>query len=212
MINPLIKSGNNYILDCNDLDERQERAELIYGEFLTVLGYDWRNDSNMRETPKRIAKMFLREVTRGTYCPEPKMTTFDNNGEYSGLVFQGNITVRSLCSHHMAFIRGKCHAAYIPSKDGKIIGLSKFNRIVDWFARRPQLQENLTTQIHDYLVKKLGTCKGVAVMIEAEHTCVSHRGIEDDSITMTTKLSGVFLDNNDKSKDEFTNYINRLKK
>jgi GTP cyclohydrolase I len=211
-MNPLIKSGSNCILSEEDLIERQNKAESIYGEFLTTLGYDWENDSNMRETPKRVAKMFIREVTRGSYLPEPKMTVFDNNGEYSGLVFQGSITVRSLCSHHMAFIRGKCHIAYIPSKDGKIIGLSKLNRTVDWFSRRPQLQENLTTQIHDYLVKKLESCKGVAVMIEAEHTCVSHRGIEDDSTMMTTKLSGVFLDNNDKSKDEFTNYINRLKK
>jgi GTP cyclohydrolase I len=212
MISPLIKSGNNYVLNCVDLDERQKEAERVYGEFLTVLGYDWQNDSNMCDTPKRVAKMFIREVTRGTYCPEPKITTFSNNGQYSGLVFQGNITVRSLCSHHMAFIRGKCHLSYIPSEKGKIIGLSKLNRIVDWFARRPQLQENLTTQIHDYLVKKLGTCRGVAVMIEAEHTCVSHRGIEDDSTMMTTKLSGVFLDNNNKARDEFYNYIDHLKK
>ena len=208
----MILSGQNKVLTCQELDAKQKEVERIYGELLTALGYNWEKDTNMEGTPRRVAKMFIREITKGSYNEEPKITVFDNNGGYAGIVFQGNIAVRSLCSHHIMPIYGKCHLAYIPSKDGKIIGLSKLNRIVDWFARRPQLQEQLTTQIHDYLEKKLEDCKGIAVMIEASHMCVGMRGVEDDSTMMTTKLTGVFLDNNDRSRDEFYNYINSLKK
>jgi len=208
----MIKSGENNFLEPYELRRKREDVEFVYGQFLTILGYDWEHDCNMKDTPKRVTKMFIQEITEGSYCEEPRITTFDNNSQYSGLVFEGNISVRSLCSHHMMPFIGKCHIAYIPSLKGQIIGLSKLNRIVDWFAKRPQLQENLTTQIHDYLVKKLKKCKGVAIMIEADHLCVHIRGVKDDSTMMTTKLSGVFLSNKDRSRDEFYNYINRLKK
>ena len=206
----MILSGQNMVFTEKELTKKQKAVEKKYGELLTVLGYDWKNDPNMQETPKRVAKMFIREITRGSYTPPPRITVFDNLGKYSGMVFQGNITVKSMCSHHMAPIKGKCHLAYIPTQKGKIIGLSKLNRVVDWFARRPQLQEQLTTQIHDYLTEILEDSLGVAVMIEAEHMCVTMRGVEDESTMMTTKLSGVFLDNEDRSRDEFYNYISKL--
>jgi GTP cyclohydrolase I len=208
----MIKSGQNQISSELSIELKEEQVEIAYGELLTALGYDWQNDPNMKDTPKRVAKMYIHEITSGSYFEEPKVTTFENDGLYSGLIFEGNITVRSLCSHHMMPFFGKAHIAYIPKKNTKIIGLSKFNRIVDWFAKRPQLQEQLTTQIHDYFVDKLQGCLGVAVMVEADHMCVRMRGVKDDSTMMTTKLSGVFLKNKDRSRDEFYQYINRLKK
>ena len=194
----------------------QEKQQLInqtsvkYGEFLTALGFDWENDSNMKETPKRVSKMMVEEICRGLFTPEPRITTFKNLDTYDGMVFQGDIEVKSLCSHHMLPFFGKCHLAYIPGKSNKIIGLSKLNRIVEYFSRRPQVQENLTMQIHNYLQKILGDSQGIAIVIEAKHTCVAHRGIGQNSTMKTSKLSGVFLDNSDKSRDEFYRFISSL--
>ena len=109
-------------------------------------------------------------------------------------------------NHHAAFT-GVAHVAYIPSKHGKVIGLSKLNRIVDWFSRRPQVQENLTMQIHQYIDQVCLKNNGVAVMIEAKHTCCSNRGIKHDSTMRTARMSGAFLDNNDNSRSEFYKFI-----
>lgn len=188
-----------------------QEVEKTYGDFLTALGYNWREDTNMKDTPRRVAKMMLQEITKGSYCEPPKITTFENIGEYTGMVFQGNIQVKSLCSHHILPFIGKAHVAYIPKENSRIVGLSKLNRIVDWFARRPQLQEQLTTQIHNYLHELIGDSLGVAVVIEAQHTCVFLRGIEHDSIMKTSKLSGAFLDNSDNARTEFYNFITTLK-
>jgi len=194
----------------NSLQQRCRNAELLYGEFLRSLGYDIDNDPNMQDTPRRVVKMMTEEIGRGTYSDPPKITVFPNEGDnkYDGLVFQGNIDVKSLCAHHMAFIYGKCHVAYLPGPS--IIGLSKLNRIVDWFSRRPQNQERLTTQIHDYLNQMLVDNLGIAVYIEATHTCVKMRGVEQDSMMKTAKLSGFFLDNTDKARDEFYQMISSL--
>ena len=204
-------SGQNVVLLDNEREQYKLDVERAYEGFLDALGYDWRNDSNMKGTPKRVAKMYIDEVTKGTYNQGPKITSFDNQTNYNGMVFQGNITVKSLCSHHMQPFFGKCHVAYIPDEDGQVIGLSKLNRIVDWFSRRPQLQEQLTQQIHDYINKVTVKNKGVAVAIEANHMCVYLRGIEDDSTMKTAQLSGVFLDNNNKSREEFYSFISKLK-
>jgi GTP cyclohydrolase I len=107
---------------------------------------------------------------------------------------------------------GQAHVAYIPSKDGKVIGLSKLNRIVDWFSRRPQVQENLTMQIHTYIDKICEKNKGVAVMIEANHTCCSNRGIKHDSTMRTARMSGAFLDEKDNSRSEFYKFVEFSKK
>ena len=200
-----IISGQNLNISQEKKDLKKSEVERAYGDFLTALGYDWQNDPNMEGTPRRVAKMYLNEVTKGTYDPEPKITSFDNQLQYNGIIFQGNITIKSLCSHHMQPFVGKAHVAYIPDEGGKVIGLSKLNRICDYFARRPQLQEQLTQQIHDYVQRVIEKSKGVAVYIEAQHMCVSLRGIEHDSMMKTVKLSGAFLNPEDNARQEFYN-------
>lgn len=200
-------SGQSKSLNQEERKVLKEKAEHAYGRFLTALGYDWRNDSNMKGTPERVARMYVDEVTKGAYHPAPKITSFDNQLGYDGIVFQGNIEVKSLCSHHMQPFIGKAYVAYIPSREGKVIGLSKLNRIVDHFARRPQLQEQLTQQIHKYIDEATDQNMGVAVMIEAQHMCVSLRGVEHDSIMKTAKLSGYFWDNPIGTREEFYRMI-----
>lgn len=175
------------------------------------MGYDWENDPNMKKTPYRVAKMYVNEVTSGAYSEPPKVTVFPNNLQYDGIVFEGNIKVHSLCSHHFEPFIGKAYIAYIPKKNGNIVGLSKLNRIVHWFAKRPQLQENLCKQIHDYLEDTLGGTQGVAVYIEAEHMCVKLRGAEDDSTTCTAFMSGYFKTNEIGSRDEFYKMVQNAK-
>lgn len=208
----MIISGHNMNLSKEEKESRKQEVEKAYGQFLTALGYDWQSDSNMNGTPRRIAKMYLDEITKGSYDPEPKITSFDNQQKYDGIVFQGNITIKSLCSHHMQPFIGKAHVAYIPDPDGKVIGLSKLNRICDYFARRPQLQEQLTQQIHNYIDEITVKNKGVAVLIEAQHMCVALRGIEHDSTMKTAKLSGYFWDNPIGTREEFYRMVADLKK
>lgn len=207
----MIKSGQNMNLSEKQKEERKILVEKAYEGFLTALGYDWQNDPNMNGTPRRVAKMYINEVTKGTYDPEPKITSFENQDGYDGIVFQGNITIKSLCSHHMQPFLGHCHIAYIPDAQGKVIGLSKLNRICDYFARRPQLQEQLTTQIHDFVNKVTEKNKGVAVLIEAQHFCVALRGIEHDSTMKTAKLSGYFWENPIGTREEFYRMVADLK-
>jgi GTP cyclohydrolase I len=206
-----IISGQNMSISQEEKNQQFKRVEEAYGNFLSILGYDWENDPNMNGTPKRIAKMYLNEVTRGTYDVMPKITSFENQMHYGGMVFEGNITVKSLCSHHMQPFIGRCHIAYIPDENGKVIGLSKLNRITDWFARRPQLQEQLTQQIHDSLCEILPDNRGVAVLIEAKHMCVYLRGAEDEnSVMKTAQMSGFFFDSKLGARDEFYRMISNL--
>ena len=135
-------------------DEKEaiiEKAAAAYEKYMDALGFDWRNDPNSADTPRRVAKAFVNDLAEGCYSLPPKITAFDNVDKYDGLVFQGNIKVNSFCSHHHLPFIGQAHVSYIPGKDGKVIGLSKINRIVEWFSRRPQVQENLTMQIHNYM-------------------------------------------------------------
>ena len=159
------------------------------------------------KTPYRVAKMFVNEITSGAYSAPPKLAVFPSSG-YSGMVIEHGIEVNSLCSHHLLPFTGFCSLAYISKESGQVIGLSKLNRIVHWFAKRPQLQEQLTRQIHDYLVNVFGdTVLGIAVYIEAEHMCVSMRGAEDNSTMTTHYCSGAFLTNEMNSRDEFLRAI-----
>ena len=202
-----IKAGQNMILTEEEREQMLLKAEKAYGEFLETLGYDWKNDPNMVKTPYRVAKMFINEITSGSYEKPPKVVTFPSSG-YSGMVTEMGIEVNSLCSHHLLPFCGVCHISYIPKEGGTVLGLSKLNRVVHWFAKRPQLQEQLTKQIHDYLSEILGdTVKGIAVFIEAEHMCVSMRGAEDNSSMITNYCSGLFLDNLMNSRDEFLRAI-----
>lgn len=202
-----IKAGQNIILSEEEKKEMLINAEEAYGKFLEALGYDWKNDPNMVKTPWRVAKMMVNEITSGAYEQQPRIATFEGTG-YTGMVTEMGIRVNSLCSHHFLPFTGICHISYIPQEGANVIGLSKLNRVVHWFAKRPQLQEQLTKQIHDWLASIFkDSVRGIAVYIEAEHMCVSMRGAEDNSSMVTNYCSGLFLDNSMNSRNEFLRQI-----
>jgi len=188
-----------------------ENAAAAYEQYMDALGFDWRNDPNSSDTPRRVAKAFVNDLAEGCYNKPPKITAFDNVDKYDGLVFQGNITVHSFCSHHHLPFVGNAHVSYIPGKDGKVIGLSKLNRIVEWFSRRPQVQENLTMQIHKHIDKVCEENKGVAVLVEADHMCACIRGVKHNSTMKTARMSGAFLDKGDLTRQEFYDFVRDLK-
>jgi len=185
-------------------EEKIESIQKNVAEILHTLGMDMTDDS-LKGTPLRVAKMYVKEIFNGLH-PEtkPKLSTFENNYKYSEMLVEKNITVYSTCEHHLLPIVGRAHVAYISK--GNVIGLSKMNRIVDYFARRPQVQERLTMQIVQALQEALGT-DDVACVIDAKHLCVNSRGIRDiASSTVTAEYGGVFKE--DKNlKNEFLQYI-----
>lgn len=188
-----------------------ERAAKAYEAYLDALGFDWRDDPNSTGTPLRVAKAFVNDLAAGCYEVPPKITSFPSNG-YDGMVFQGGIPVKSMCSHHHLAFTGVAHVAYIPSKEGRVIGLSKLNRIVEHYARRPQIQEGLTVQIHNAINDVCEQNDGVAVMVSATHTCACLRGVKHDGCEMkTSKLSGDFL-NDAATRAEFYDFISNMKK
>ena len=199
----------------NPLDEQQKlnmikEASKHYGRYMTALGFDWENDPNSSDTPMRVTKAFVNDLADGVYNGPPKITAFDNVDGYDGIVFQGNIKLHSLCSHHHLPFIGNAHVSYLPTPEGKVIGLSKLNRIVEFYARRPQVQENLTMQIHEHINKECSKNIGVAVMIEANHMCACVGGVKHDATMKTAKLSDTFK-NVDRVRDEFYNFIRDLK-
>ena len=182
----------------------KERVTLIeqhFAEIMKTLGLDLTDDS-LIDTPKRVAKMYVSEIFYGLdYETFPKCTAIDNKFEADEMVVERNVNVMSNCEHHFVTIDGLATVAYIPNK--KVIGLSKINRLVEYFSKRPQVQERLTAQIHAALCFILDT-PHVAVMINAKHYCVASRGIEDTgSFTTTSKLSGAFKDPNEGARQEF---------
>ena len=187
-----------------------EEASVHYGKYMTALGFDWENDPNSSDTPRRVAKSFVNDLAEGVYSEGPKITAFDNVDKYDGMVFQGNIKLHSFCSHHHLPFVGVANVGYIPGIDGKVIGLSKLNRIVEFYARRPQVQENLTMQIYKHIDRVCEKNEGVAVMLEANHMCACVRGVKHDSTMKTSKLSGVFMDNNNLARQEFYDFIKTL--
>ncbi len=171
-------------------EEKVEKIKFHFTEIMKTLGLDLSDDS-LRDTPKRVAKMYVNEIFKGLNTSNfPKITTIENKMQYDQMIAVKNIDLISYCEHHFQTIQGHATIAYIPSK--KVIGLSKINRIVDFFSRRPQVQERLTKQIADCLEYVLET-PHVAVYINAKHFCVIARGIEDaNSTTITTDLRGDF--------------------
>lgn len=170
---------------------------------LETLGMDL-NDDSLKGTPLRVAKMFVTETFGGLH-PErkPKASTFKNSYKYGEMLVEKNITLYSTCEHHLLPIVGKAHVAYV--SNGSVVGLSKMNRIVEYFAKRPQVQERLTLQIVQELQKVLGT-PDVACAIDAKHLCVNSRGISDvSSSTVTSEFGGVFQ--TEEKKREFLDYI-----
>jgi GTP cyclohydrolase IA len=182
--------------DAFDLTD-QEKIEIIekhFAEIMHALGLDL-NDESLKGTPYRVAKMYVKEIFHGLNpANRPDAKKFGNKYEYGDMVVVKNINVTSFCEHHFLPFIGKAHVAYFST--GKVIGLSKINRIVDFYARRPQVQERLTLQIADELQKALET-EDVAVFIESKHFCVSTRGIQDrESSTVTTEYRGEFRKEN----------------
>lgn len=173
----------------------EEKMAIIEKHFRTImetLGLDL-NDDSLNGTPHRVAKMFVKEIFSGLNpANKPKISVFDNKFEYNRMLIESDISFNSTCEHHFLPIVGKAHVAYVSS--GKVIGLSKLNRIVDYFARRPQVQERMTRQIFNELKSILET-ESVMIVVAAEHLCVSSRGIQDKtSITTTIEYGGMFED------------------
>ncbi len=184
-------------------DEKIAAIEERFAEIMDILGLDLTDDS-LRGTPKRVAKMYVKEIFNGLNpANKPKMALFENKYKYNEMLVEKNISFYSNCEHHFVPIMGKAHIAYI--SNGTVVGLSKLNRLVDYFAKRPQVQERLTMQIAKELQKDLGT-DDVAVLIDAKHLCVASRGVEDDtSSTVTAFYGGKFKD--EKVREEFLRYL-----
>lgn len=206
--------GNDHILTSIDTpmvsnafdksdDEKIAIIQEHFKAIMETLGLDLTDDS-LKGTPKRVAKMYVKEIFNGLNPANmPTMALFENKYKYNEMLVEKNITFYSNCEHHFVPIIGKAHVAYI--SNGKVIGLSKLNRLVEYFAKRPQVQERLTMQIGKKLVEVLGT-DDVAILIDAKHLCVSSRGVEDDtSTTITAYYSGAFK--NDATKSEFLKYV-----
>lgn len=206
----LVKQGVETPTIDNNLS-RTDKIEIIEKHFIKImeaLGLDLTDDSLM-DTPKRVAKMYVNEIFWGLdYEAFPKCTAVDNKMKYDEMVVERNINVQSNCEHHFVIIDGLATVGYIPNQ--KVLGLSKINRIVEYFAKRPQIQERLTEQIFHAMQAILET-ESVAVVIDAQHYCVKSRGVEDTgSSTITSKLGGVFK-SDPAVRTEFMNIFNKPK-
>ena len=185
-------------------EEKKEKISDLFAQIMEVMGLDLTDDS-LKGTPKRVAKMYIDEIFSGLNpANKPKIALFENKYQYNQMLVEKNIQFYSNCEHHFVPIFGKVHVAYVSS--GKVIGLSKINRIVQYFANRPQVQERLTNQIARELATVLET-EDIAVIIDAKHLCVASRGIKDDSsATVTSYYGGAF--NKPEKIVEFHNYLN----
>jgi len=189
--------------EISDL-EKKEKISDLFKQIMDVMGLDLKDDS-LKDTPKRVAKMYIEEIFSGLNPNnKPKISLFDNKYKYNQMLVEKNITFYSNCEHHFVPFTGRANIAYVSS--GKVIGLSKLNRIVQYYAKRPQVQERLTNQIAMDLKTILNT-EDIAVIIDAKHLCVSSRGIKDDtSATVTSYYGGIFK-NPDKIA-ELQSYLN----
>ena len=200
----LKKSNGSLARTPEEIEQMIENATTAYANFLTAVGFDYTADRQTIDTPRRVAKAWLKDLIVGSISNEPNITVFPNDEGYDGLVIQSGIPIVSMCAHHNLAFTGYATVAYVPSEN--VIGLSKLNRIVEWFSRRPQMQESLTTQIHDYIADKM-ECDNVAVSIACKHTCCSHRGIKHPSVMTTNKFSGLFMEKDNLIREEFLHAI-----
>lgn len=198
---------SKYILNDIELDVLQREVEQKMEEVLRTLVIDIDHDHNTKETARRVAKMWIKEIFGGRYQKEPKVTSFPNEG-YKGLYTCGPISVRSTCAHHFQNIVGKCWIGVVPEEE--VIGLSKFNRIVQHISERPQIQEEMTTQIADKLVEFAKT-PNIAVVVKAEHHCMTHRGVKEHESEMVTAIMKGLFEQDNSLKLEFYNIIQNLK-
>lgn len=206
----LVKCGVETPTVPNDIDRKDkiDQIEQHFTKIMKIMGLDL-NDDSLVETPKRVAKMYINEIFWGLdYEAFPKCTTVENKMNYDEMVIERNVNVQSNCEHHFVVIDGVATVAYIPKK--KVLGLSKINRIVEYFSKRPQIQERLTEQVYHALQYILGT-DNIAVVIDAQHYCVKSRGVEDvGSSTVTSKLGGCFK-TDPAVRNEFMNIVARMK-
>ncbi len=184
------KANENKVTSTTRLAETERLVADHMGSILDALEIAL-DDPNVADTPRRYAKMLVQEVCRGRFAPAPKLTTFPNTQQLDELIISGPLSVRSLCSHHFCPIIGQAWIGILPGD--RLAGLSKFSRILDWFAARPQMQEELTLQVADYLGEKLAA-KGIAVVIKASHTCMTWRGVREcpEALMTTSVMRGVF--------------------
>ena len=203
--------ANDTIYDVIDEDDRAELIEEVTESFQGVLNslvIDTKNDHNTQDTARRVAKMFINELFRGRYYPPPAVTAFPNVKQYDQIYMSGPMTINSTCAHHFQAITGKAYVGIFPGN--KVVGLSKFNRMVDWVASRPQIQEEMTEQIAD-MIEQETEAKGVAVIIKAEHFCMTARGVkEHESDMLTSVVRGIFR-TVPHVKAEFFSLLNNMK-
>ena len=186
-------------LEGDDLANLQKEVEESFSDVLDALVIDTENDHNTKETARRVAKMYINEIFAGRFVSPPKVTSFPNMG-YRSLYTSGPISVKSTCAHHFQNIVGKCWVGVLPEKE--VIGLSKFNRIVHHIAERPQIQEEMTTQIAEKLQEYAHT-KNIAVVVKAEHHCMTHRGVREHDSDMTTAIMLGAFKEDPATRDEF---------
>ena len=197
----ILDKGEHRSLNEKEKEKIIKNASFYYGKFLNSLGVDWENDPNSMETPTRVAKAYVKDLWKGRYELPTDITAFPSDG-YQGIVLERDIPIVSMCSHHHQSILGKAHIAYIPGADGKVVGLSKLNRIVEHFARRGAIQEQLTVAIHN-AIQAVAETENVMVVIHSYHNCVSCRGVKHFGASMvTSEVSGVFADHSRTAKME----------
>jgi GTP cyclohydrolase I len=212
IIDKIIKAGGTYFandnisqyLTKNDIDSIQEALEVKFREILDILVIDSENDHNTNETPQRIAKMYIREVFKGRYEQMPTITDFPNAKSLNEIYTLGPITVRSACSHHFVPITGKLWIGILPSD--KVIGISKFVRLAEWVLARPQIQEESTVQLAD-IIETMIEPKGLAILMEATHQCMTWRGVKETETKMTTSVMRGQFENNRDLKNEFLRLV-----
>lgn len=206
-LDKLVKAGEHRSLNKEEKDIIIENATEAYGKFLDALGVDWKNDPNSMETPKRVSKAYVNDLWKGRYEVPSEITAFPSDG-YKGIILERDIPIVSMCSHHHQAILGKVHIAYISGANGKVVGLSKLNRIVEHFSRRGAIQEQLTVAIHNAVNVICEENSGVMVVVHSYHNCVSCRGVKHFGASMvTSEVSGVFDDHTKTAKEEVMDMI-----
>lgn len=195
-------------MEDDELEALVDEVAEHFQDVLHALVIDTDNDHNTKDTARRVSKMYLKEIFGGRYVAPPKITTFPNVTSYDQLYVTGPITIRSTCAHHFMPITGKCYIGVFPGTN--VIGLSKFNRIVDWIASRPQIQEEMTMSIAKE-IQTITEAEGIAVLMQAEHFCMTHRGVKEHDSDMTTSvLLGKFRDE-PSLKNEFLSIVGKMK-
>jgi GTP cyclohydrolase I len=195
-------------LDPGDLKHIEDEVAEAFQGVLKALVINTDDDHNSQDTARRVSKMFVHEIFRGRYYPPPDVTAFPNVKQYDQIYMSGPMSINSTCAHHFQPIAGKAYVGIFPGE--KVIGLSKFNRMVDWVTSRPQIQEEMTEQIAD-MIEEETKAKGVAVVIKAEHFCMTARGVkEHESEMMTSVVRGMFRDE-PTTKAEFFSLLNNMK-